>query len=209
VFDRQKIMEAVRELRAHTGLTQTQFAGRIGVSMSSLQGYEAIRPPKGKRLTTLLKLAQREGRPDLADVFQAALAEELESVPQTEQETTCAHCSARLYVDSEGSSKVVEPGLPLKSEQDTPRGTKGVQYSSDTLEWAELASQAGEVIDPFWKEMFQSVKKQLTLIAKQACAEKGLVLGDPRRRDTDGTKKPLRDGKADKRAVRHPGRKTG
>jgi transcriptional regulator with XRE-family HTH domain len=117
VFDREKIMEAVRELRRHTGLTQTLFADRIGVSMSSLQGYEAVRPPKGKRLGALATLAQREGRADLAEIFQAALAEYLQSVPQTEQAVACPHCGLKPSDSPHTRPKVMGRDSTLKPEQ--------------------------------------------------------------------------------------------
>ena len=69
--------EAVAVLREQLDLTQPEFAARLGVSLPSIQRYERIAGPTGRALVDLVVIARGVGRDDLADLFRAALIEEL------------------------------------------------------------------------------------------------------------------------------------
>ena len=81
------VMEAVRNLRAHLGLTQTQFAARLGNAMQTIQRWEKVVPPKGKALAQLERVAREDGQPELAEAFRKALVEELGTWDTSEYES--------------------------------------------------------------------------------------------------------------------------
>jgi transcriptional regulator with XRE-family HTH domain len=74
---KQKSMKMVRELRQHLGLTQTEFASKLGQGMSTIQRYEQLVPPRGRALAKMIALAEKSGRPDIADVLRSAYADEV------------------------------------------------------------------------------------------------------------------------------------
>jgi transcriptional regulator with XRE-family HTH domain len=80
--------EAVRQLRVVTGETQQSFAQRLGVSIRAVTNYEKDRAPNDAALFRLAKLSRQVGRVDLAQVFSAALSDELQEVvePMTKEE---------------------------------------------------------------------------------------------------------------------------
>jgi transcriptional regulator with XRE-family HTH domain len=75
-------------LRTVTGETQQSFAQRLGVSMRAVTNYEKNRAPNDVALFRLAKLARQVGRTDLAQIFSAALSNELQEVvePMTKEE---------------------------------------------------------------------------------------------------------------------------
>src|SRR5580698_6000449 len=70
-------MESVRKLREVLDLTQPQLAARLDCGMSTVQRWEQVVPPRGIALVQLMKLSDAHGLTDLAQVFQAAISEEL------------------------------------------------------------------------------------------------------------------------------------
>ena len=72
-----KLQEVVRKLREDAlGLTQEEFAHRMGVTLRTIVRYENNLPPKGAPLARLSELAKENNRPDLAKAFEAAAAKE-------------------------------------------------------------------------------------------------------------------------------------
>jgi transcriptional regulator with XRE-family HTH domain len=71
------VTSAVRSLRTRLGDTQQKFAARIGSAISTVVRYELNRPPRGKVLAQLEKLASDHGFDEEAAVFRKALAQEL------------------------------------------------------------------------------------------------------------------------------------
>ena len=73
---REKILDAVKELREETGDSQQVFADRLYVSFGSVQKYEQrTRVPSDPRtLETLRRVALDKGRRDLSDIFKSAHA---------------------------------------------------------------------------------------------------------------------------------------
>lgn len=72
-------IEAVKELRRHTGESQQIFATRLGLSVRAISNYETKRPPTGRALVALAHAAAEAGRHDLAYVFTRALMQELDA----------------------------------------------------------------------------------------------------------------------------------
>jgi hypothetical protein len=73
VTEEQKIMQAIRNLREHMDLTQTEFAGQVfKKTLPTQQRYETVKPPIGKYLAVLVKVARDHGRADLAEIFKTA-----------------------------------------------------------------------------------------------------------------------------------------
>src|SRR5258705_11906762 len=72
---------AVRALRKSLGESQQQFAYRMDAAIRTLARYETTRPPKGKTLAHLKRIAMENGREDLAEVFAEGLAKELQVPP--------------------------------------------------------------------------------------------------------------------------------
>jgi transcriptional regulator with XRE-family HTH domain len=74
---KQKLMKMVRELRQHLGLTQTEFAEKLGQGMSTIQRYEQLVPPRGRALARIITIAEKAGRHDIADGLRGAYADEV------------------------------------------------------------------------------------------------------------------------------------
>ena len=70
---KDQLMTAVIQLREQLGLTQTDFAARLGRGMSTIQRWERVVPPAGAPLLELAKLAEEIGRPDLTSIFARAI----------------------------------------------------------------------------------------------------------------------------------------
>jgi transcriptional regulator with XRE-family HTH domain len=77
MINEQNVMATVRKTRSAMHLTQTDFAIRLGKSLATVVRYETLRPPKGRTLAKLRELAETNGLSDLAEIFRAALAQEL------------------------------------------------------------------------------------------------------------------------------------
>lgn len=83
-----ELPEAVRQLRTVTRETQQSFAQRLSLSIRAITNYEKDRAPNDAALFRLAKLSRQVGRPDLAQVFSAALSQQLQEVvePMTKEE---------------------------------------------------------------------------------------------------------------------------
>ena len=81
--DAKTLNRAVRELREALGLTQEQFASKVGKTLGTVQRYEQQRPPQGLALVPFIQLAESINRRDLVATFTAALTEELRGVMDT------------------------------------------------------------------------------------------------------------------------------
>jgi transcriptional regulator with XRE-family HTH domain len=55
------------------GLTQPEFANRVGVAIRTIARWEKDQPPHGQALIKLAQLADSRGRKDMAESFVAAL----------------------------------------------------------------------------------------------------------------------------------------
>ena len=69
---RNPVCRAVRRLRVDLGDTQQQFANRLGLAISTVVRYEISRPPHGKALAQLERLAM-EKEIDQLDAVQRAV----------------------------------------------------------------------------------------------------------------------------------------
>jgi transcriptional regulator with XRE-family HTH domain len=70
--ERHSLSIAVSELRHELGETQQQFAGRLGVAVTTIARYETSHPPSGMVLDTLRLIAEANKRNDLARAFRVA-----------------------------------------------------------------------------------------------------------------------------------------
>jgi transcriptional regulator with XRE-family HTH domain len=77
---RSPISEALIALRHTLGEGQQQFANRVKSAVTSIARYETSNPPTGKALARFTRIANEAGRPDLAAIFDTALAEELRAL---------------------------------------------------------------------------------------------------------------------------------
>jgi transcriptional regulator with XRE-family HTH domain len=73
----ESITAGIRKLRLALGETQQSLANKLGIAISTMVRYETNRPPHGEALVRFMKLADANSQPDLAKLFQAALAREL------------------------------------------------------------------------------------------------------------------------------------
>ena len=71
------VSDSVRQLRESQGLTQQEFANRLGVAITTIARWETIRPPNGKSLAQLYLFAVDHQQYKLAQILHAALANEL------------------------------------------------------------------------------------------------------------------------------------
>jgi len=71
-------IRAVRELRKRLGDSQQAFATRLGISIRAVGNYENSRVPKSARaLSSLVRAAKSADQPQLAQIFEHALAAEM------------------------------------------------------------------------------------------------------------------------------------
>jgi transcriptional regulator with XRE-family HTH domain len=85
-------------LRSQTGESQSQFATRLKVALSTIQRYEARNPDIGdvpRLLSRMAALAREEGRDDLADALEVPLRALLTT--PGEPEPPMVQMARRLY----------------------------------------------------------------------------------------------------------------
>jgi transcriptional regulator with XRE-family HTH domain len=80
---KNEVTRAVRSLRNRLGDTQQSFAHRMGVAISTVVRYELSRPPHGKVLGQLEKMAVDNGCFDEAAVFRNAFFKEFDLDAET------------------------------------------------------------------------------------------------------------------------------
>ncbi|MFN7992748.1 MAG: helix-turn-helix transcriptional regulator [Bryobacteraceae bacterium] len=71
---------AVKALRTKLGDSQQTFANKLGIAIRSVAHYEADRPPRGRTLVQLARLAHEAGLEREADLFHRASREELGAI---------------------------------------------------------------------------------------------------------------------------------
>jgi transcriptional regulator with XRE-family HTH domain len=71
------VSDAVQKLRNCLNQTQQEFANSLGVAITTVARWETTRPPKGRALSDLNKLALENKQWELAKIFGDALADEL------------------------------------------------------------------------------------------------------------------------------------
>lgn len=71
------VCQAVRRLRLALNDTQQSFANRLGLAISTVVRYELSRPPRGKALAQLDRLAMEHGLDECALIFRNAFRHEL------------------------------------------------------------------------------------------------------------------------------------
>jgi transcriptional regulator with XRE-family HTH domain len=71
--DKGALSGSIRGLREEMGLTQPEFANRVGVAIRTIARWEKDQPPHGQALIKLAQLADSRGRKDMAESFVAAL----------------------------------------------------------------------------------------------------------------------------------------
>lgn len=64
--------KAIAMLRGKLGLTQEQFAKKLGISLFSVSRYEGGRPPNREIMKKLASLAEKENLEDISEFFQRA-----------------------------------------------------------------------------------------------------------------------------------------
>lgn len=74
---RDEVSAAVAALRGALGETQQQFAARLGSGITTVARWETTRQPETGMLVRLMQLADAEGQPDLAGLFQLTLTDRL------------------------------------------------------------------------------------------------------------------------------------
>jgi transcriptional regulator with XRE-family HTH domain len=72
------LTEAIRELRRLSELSQQFFATELKMSTRALGQYESGKTPEPKQLMAFCAYARKKNRPDLEQIFNEALAWELE-----------------------------------------------------------------------------------------------------------------------------------
>jgi transcriptional regulator with XRE-family HTH domain len=74
---RSKLSLSVIELRKALGETQQEFAARLDTAITTIARYETSRTPSGEVLVQFMTLALAHGKDDLAELFRAALSDQL------------------------------------------------------------------------------------------------------------------------------------
>lgn len=90
------ISKAVRDLRTALQETQQGFAYRMKTAVRTIARWETVRPPKGKSLARLERLAWETGAVDVARILRQALAEELNAAAPTPEELAWSHAVGHL-----------------------------------------------------------------------------------------------------------------
>lgn len=80
-IDTEELVSTVRKLRIALDATQQEFAHRLGLAIATVVRYEHNRPPRGKALAKLERVAAAQGLDEYAAVFRSALSNELGAPP--------------------------------------------------------------------------------------------------------------------------------
>src|SRR5689334_6622015 len=78
--NRAELIGAVKAVREQLGDSQQAFAGRLRVAIRSVAHYEKDRPPRGRTLFQLARLAHDAGLSREEAIFRAAFRQELGGV---------------------------------------------------------------------------------------------------------------------------------
>jgi transcriptional regulator with XRE-family HTH domain len=183
--EQEKVMAAVRELRTRLGLSQAQFATRIGKSYPSVQRYERGRPPVGRALTPLIELAEAAGHTDLASVFHIAMDHFLsagisnENVEYQHSEfpktIICDACKSMLSVAEDLTAKVIELGSVLKSEQVQllPPPESPINQQQITPQEQECQQRLHALFESGDTEVIDAIDRNLRVFVRNARAAHG------------------------------------
>jgi transcriptional regulator with XRE-family HTH domain len=74
---KRSVTNAVLGLRTAIGETQQEFAYRMKTAIRTIARWETVRPPRGKALADLARVAEETGQKELAGVFRTAISKEL------------------------------------------------------------------------------------------------------------------------------------
>lgn len=107
--DPKLLMQAIKQFRESLGLTQVQFAVKIGKSYSSVQRYETKEPPPPADLAKFALFAKESSHEDFYRRFAAAALEdisedvvrlirELHAEPKTKKSKTSAEAATESVV---------------------------------------------------------------------------------------------------------------
>jgi transcriptional regulator with XRE-family HTH domain len=96
-----QVTAAVRKLRLGLDDTQQGFAQRLGMAIATVVRYEHNRPPSGRALAKLERLATEHGFQEYAAVFRKALGEELGAIRfATLKSLECSTEEERVHVEA-------------------------------------------------------------------------------------------------------------
>src|SRR5262245_6954003 len=140
-----QVTAAVRKLRLGLDDTQQSFATRLGMAIATVVRYEHNRPPSGRALAKLERVALEHGFQECAAVFRKALGEELGELPvavyssldcPTEEERE--HVEALLNIlrhspDSKEAARIKKILKPLVD------GARQLRESEEALEESRRA----------------------------------------------------------------------
>ena len=140
-----QVTEAVKKLRLGLDDTQQTFAARLGMAIATVVRYEHNRPPSGRALATLERVALEHGFQEYAAVFRKALGKELGALPvathlsldcRTEEERDHVAALLSIFRHSPDSKEAATIKKILKSQVDVARKAR---ESEEALEESRRA----------------------------------------------------------------------
>jgi transcriptional regulator with XRE-family HTH domain len=125
-----QVTAAVRKLRLGLDDTQQSFATRLGMAIATVVRYEHNRPPSGRALAKLERVALESGFQEYAAVFRKALDEELGELPvvtyssldcSTEEEREHVEALLNIFRHSPDSKEAAKIKKILKAQVEGAR----------------------------------------------------------------------------------------
>ena len=145
--DKGALSGSIRGLREEMGLTQPEFANRVGVAIRTIARWEKDQPPHGQALIKLAQLADSRGCKDIAGSFVAAL--------RSEKTSHYATSEPELQAWSEGLTIAFRFRLTEAARQ------RWRQIGEQILEAVALAARSEEEVGDQKFREFEDLRHQL------------------------------------------------
>lgn len=169
---RDSVSLAVIKLRTALGDSQQQFAARLGVAITTIARWETQRPPGGKVLHALERLARTHKENDLAMAFSRALALEMDSDLEPEQQIWTA-AIGELF-----RNRKITPGWPrvaktirLELESLVKAGNKGLAIQGPTTDQAMNLAHLEGILLELRMKMDGSAEQILEALTRERMSE--------------------------------------
>ena len=156
-----QVTAAVRKLRLGLDDTQQSFATRLGMAIATVVRYEHNRPPSGRALAKLERVAVEHGFQEYAAVFRKALDKELHGLPiatysslecNTEEEKEHVAALLSIFRHSPDSKEAAAIKKILKSHVDGARQSREAEEALKESQRAVVRLlQAGRTVEDVGK----------------------------------------------------------
>jgi transcriptional regulator with XRE-family HTH domain len=157
-----KLVKAVKRLRKRLGESQQTFAGRLGLSMSTIANYEGGRCPSGMPLVALERAAGVSGDADLQSIFGDAISDELDAwdfsiITMPATKTRPAHGYIKLKLEGYEKLRGAQDFMSVVSALESPEfreaaiaALESLRKAAQTIDGNPVADQLKDAVSRMW-----------------------------------------------------------